>query len=181
MRRSFLLARLSVLACLALAPAADAAERKVPVHIEVTGARSVAERDVLTMEQALAVEFVTEKRCPAVLVERKDDARILVRLHLDRWLDRVTPDGVWQDDPRTGRYMPGMQYEFWVVYDVDVRAVGEDEPIFHDEDSNFRSVDRAGRNPLHNPRIEALEEAHERISSRILRKVCRHARRVVDD
>jgi hypothetical protein len=143
--------------------------------------RSVADRDRLALEQALAVRLATRKRCPAVLVQDKNDAEILIRLHLDRWLDRVTPDGVWQDDPRTGRYMPGMQYEFWVVYDVDVRAPGVDEPIFHDEDSNFRSVDRAGRNPLHNPRIRALEEAHERISSRILKKVCRHARRVVDD
>jgi hypothetical protein len=159
----------------ASAPAGAAGEA-MPVHLRVEAVRGIAELDRRTLERAIVVRLTAEERCPVRLVDKPDEAVVHVDLRLQKWLDRRTTDGVWRTDPRTGREIPGMRYEIWGVYDLEIRLRGREKPLERWKDESFRSAAREGRNPLFDARAQALEEAHERILDRIAREVCDEAR-----
>jgi hypothetical protein len=154
----------------------EASREAMPVHLHVQAARGVAELDRRSLERAIVIRLTGEERCPVRLVEKPDQALVHVDLRLQKWLDRRTTDGVWRTDPRTGREIPGMRYEIWGVYDLEIRLRGREKPLERWKDESFRSAAREGRNPLFDARAQALEEAHERILDRIAREVCDEAR-----
>jgi hypothetical protein len=166
-----------------LGPGASLAEAPEPVavHLKVDADRSVANLDERELTHALIVALTSAKKCPIHLVEQPVKASIRIELKLKRWLDRRTPDGVPQFDRRTGREMPGHQYEIWGVYDFAIHVAGEQEPVEEERNERFRSRARESRNPMFDARARALEEAHERIVDDIVPEVCRQARRGVDE
>lgn len=177
------IARYLVLAAIVAATTLDGgvsapreANEAVSVHVNVHAARRVADLDRRRLERAVIVGLTSAERCPIRLVEEAKDATIRVDLHLKKWLDRSTPDGVWRYDPRTGREVPGMKYEVWGVYDLEIRLAGRDKPIEQEKDESFRSAERENRNPLFDAQARALDEAHGRIVSDIRREVCEQAR-----
>lgn len=102
---------LAVLAAVAVVTACASGGRRTgtarPVHLSVTGARSVAALDREHVEQEL-VRSLLDSGCvtpvaPSALAE------VDVVVHLERWAQEEEPGGVANFDPKLGRDVPGIR------------------------------------------------------------------------